>query len=84
MVLPNSQSMPSSSSGGPRHASHMAPIFTEQWATEHRLLEEKQVKDALQLSHSQKAKQTVYIYVWGHVSYFLVYLWTFVDDFPVG
>ena len=66
-VPPNLQSASGSSSGVPRYASHMAAFFTEQWATEHRLLEQKRTEDALRLAHAQKTKQTVYIYVWEHV-----------------
>lgn len=50
----------------------MAPVFTEQWAIEHRILEEKRTEDALRLAHSQRAKQTVYVYVWEHVCFLSV------------
>jgi len=74
MVPPNSQPTSNSLPGGPRHASHMAAFFTEQWATEHRLLEQKRTEDALRLAHAQKTKQTVYVYVWEHVCLSYMYL----------
>ena len=75
------QPITSSSSGGPRHASHMAPIFTEQWATEQRLLEEKCASDALRLTHTQKSKQTVFVYVWAYVCYVLMDICTFFNEY---
>ena len=59
----NQQPIASSSSSGPRHASHMAPIFTGQWATKQHLLEEKRTSDAHRLMHTEKVKQTIFIYV---------------------
>ena len=74
----NQQPIASSSSSGPRHASHMAPIFTEQWATEQRLLEEKRTSDALRLMHTEKAKQTIFIYVWTQVCYVSINICAFL------
>jgi hypothetical protein len=51
----------------PVHASHMAPIFTEQWATEQRIREEHRKQAACQLIQAQRMKHTVYVYVWDHV-----------------
>ena len=73
-VPPNLQPTSSSLLAGPRHASQMTAFFTQQWATEHRLLEQKRTEDALRLAHAQKTKQTVYIYVWEHVHLSYMYL----------
>lgn len=59
-----------SASSGPTHASHMTPVFTEQWATEQRLRAEKRSKDERLLTQTQKVQQTVFVYVWQEVCLF--------------
>ena len=54
----------------PIHASHILPVFTEQWATEHSLREEQRKKDAEKLANLQKSKHTVFVYAWIQVSFF--------------
>ena len=58
----------------------MAPIFTEQWANEQHLLEEKRASDALRLAHTQKSKQTVFVYVWLHVCYIWINICAFLTS----
>ena len=48
----------------PIHASHILPVFTEQWATEHGLHEEQWKKDAEKLANLQKTKHTVFMFAW--------------------
>jgi hypothetical protein len=53
----------------PTHASHILPVFTERWATEHSLREEQRRQDAEKLANLQKTKHTVFVYVWIQVSF---------------
>ena len=53
----------------PNHASHILPVFTERWATEHSLHEEQQRQDAEKLANLQKTKHTVFVYAWIQVSF---------------
>lgn len=53
----------------PHFASHMSPIFTEQWATEQRLREEQRERDSARLRNLQKAKHTILVYAWVQVCY---------------
>ena len=53
----------------PTHASHILPIFTERWATEHSLREEQRKQDAEKLANLQKTKHTVFLYAWIQVSF---------------
>lgn len=53
----------------PIHASHILPVFTERWATEHSLREAQRKRDAEKLANSQKTKHTVFVYAWIQVSY---------------
>jgi len=48
----------------PIHASHILPVFTERWATEHSLREEQRKQDAEKLENLQKTKHTVFVYAW--------------------
>jgi hypothetical protein len=62
---------PSSSSidarANPQFASHMSPIFTEQWATEQRLREEQRKRDSARLRNLRKTKDTILVYAWVQV-----------------
>jgi hypothetical protein len=49
----------------PRYASHMPPIFTEQWQCEQELAEENRKCDAQRLADSTKAKHGVVVYAWS-------------------
>ncbi len=62
-----------SASRGLVHASHMAPIFTEQWATEQRIREEHRKQAARRLIQAQRVKHTVYVYVWDHVRFIFLF-----------
>jgi hypothetical protein len=53
----------------PIHASHILPVFTERWATEHSLREEQRKQDAEKLANLQKTKHTVFVYAWIQVSF---------------
>ncbi|KAF8806654.1 hypothetical protein BYT27DRAFT_7041765, partial [Phlegmacium glaucopus] len=48
----------------PVFASHMTPIFTQQWATEQELREKQRQYDASRIENARKAKHTVMIYAW--------------------
>ena len=54
----------------PIHASHILPVFTERWATEHSLREAQRKQDAEKLENLQKTKHTVFVYAWIKVSFF--------------
>ena len=53
----------------PIHASHILPVFTERWATEHSLREEQRKQDAEKLANLQKTKHTVFVYAWIQVRF---------------
>jgi hypothetical protein len=55
---------------GPIHASHILPIFTERWATEHSLREEQRRQNAEKLANLQKTKHTVFVYAWIQVCFY--------------
>ncbi|CAA7269653.1 unnamed protein product [Cyclocybe aegerita] len=44
--------------------SHMVPVFTERWAIEHRLREDRRKRDEERLVNARKAKHTVFVYAW--------------------
>ena len=52
----------------PIHASHILPVFTERWATEHSLREKQRKQDAEKLANLQKTKHTAFVYAWIQVS----------------
>ena len=55
---------------GPIHASHVLPIFTERWATEHSLREGQRRQNAEKLVNLQKTKHTVFVYAWIRVRFY--------------
>ena len=77
--VPSNPPSAGGSSRAPVHASHMAPVFTEQWATEQRIREENRTHVARRLAHAQKVKQTVYVYVWDQVRFYSILLYTLSD-----
>jgi hypothetical protein len=52
----------------PRHASQIAPAFTQQYAREQALEESKRSADAERLANIEKAKHSVMVYGWARVS----------------
>ncbi|KAG6824017.1 hypothetical protein H0H92_008255, partial [Tricholoma furcatifolium] len=54
----------------PRYASHMPPIFTEQWEREQQLREERRCADAARIEGVKRAKHTVVVYAWSEVRIF--------------
>ena len=58
----------------PIHASHILPVFTQRWATEHSLREEQRKLDAEKLANLQKTKHTVFVYAWIQVSFLNSYI----------
>lgn len=66
-------SVSTSRAPAPVHASHMAPVFTEQWATEQRIREEHRKQAARRLIQAQRVKHTVYVYVWDRVCFIFLF-----------
>ena len=58
----------------PIHASHMLPVFTERWATEHSLREEQRKRDAEKLANLQKTIHTAFVHAWIQVCFYNSYI----------
>ena len=69
----------------PRHASQIAPAFTQQYAREQALEESKRAADAERLANIEKAKHSVMVYGWARVSScFFTSLHNFFNTFTSG
>lgn len=65
LPTPPSHSQDLNAQPNPRYASHMPPIFTEQWRREQEIAELKRQRDAQQLENASQSKHGVVVYAWS-------------------